>query len=181
MSVPAGAANRDHRQLHFNIDAGGNVVRDAPDIVRPIWPARARAASTAQCAGDALRSYSMAVGQEVQGDIRPARTDVTIWLALVEPPRKETSMHAITPGTLIKLGLASGALMAAGTPASALVSIVVFGRQFHAAADRHSDFASSDPAFGQQIASSIVRANLSRSGLFSAAGAGPDGQGSSAT
>ena len=40
-------------------------------------------------------------------------------------------MHAITRRHLIKLGLASGALMAAGTPASALVNIVVSGGNFN--------------------------------------------------
>jgi len=74
-------------------------------------------------------------------------------------------MHAITRRHLIKLGLASGALLAAGTPASALVSIVVSGGNFTPLPIAIPDFASSDPTFGQQIAS-IVRANLSRSGLF---------------
>jgi TolB protein len=75
-------------------------------------------------------------------------------------------MHAITRRHLLKLGLASGALLAAGTSASqALVNIVVSGGNFTPLPIAIPDFASSDAAFGKQIAD-IVRANLKRSGLF---------------
>ncbi len=74
-------------------------------------------------------------------------------------------MHAITRRHLLKLGLASGALLAAGSPAQALVSIVVSGGNFTPLPIAIPDFASSDPSFGKEIAD-IVRANLSRSGLF---------------
>jgi len=74
-------------------------------------------------------------------------------------------MHAITRRHLIKLGLAGGALMAAGSPAQALVNIVVSGGDFTPLPIAIPDFASSDPTFGKEIAD-IVRANLTRSGLF---------------
>ncbi len=75
-------------------------------------------------------------------------------------------MHAITRRHLLKLGLASGALVAAASsPALALVNIVVSGGNFTPLPIAIPDFGSSDPSFGAQIAQ-IVRDNLSRSGLF---------------
>ena len=75
-------------------------------------------------------------------------------------------MHAITRRHLLKLGLASGALAAAAaSPARALVEIIVSGGNFVPLPIAIPDFASSDPAFGREIAD-IVRANLKRSGLF---------------
>ncbi|MEP7240561.1 MAG: Tol-Pal system beta propeller repeat protein TolB [Devosia sp.] len=74
-------------------------------------------------------------------------------------------MHAITRRHLIRLGLAGGAIMASGLPAQALVSITVTGGNFTPLPIAIPDFASSDAAFGKQIAD-IVRANLTRSGLF---------------
>jgi TolB protein len=74
-------------------------------------------------------------------------------------------MHALTRRRLLKLGLAGGALLAAGSPAQALVSIVVSGGNFVPLPIAIPDFASSDPSFGKEIAD-IVRANLTRSGLF---------------
>ncbi|HEX4297449.1 MAG TPA: Tol-Pal system beta propeller repeat protein TolB [Devosia sp.] len=75
-------------------------------------------------------------------------------------------MHAITRRHLLKLGLASGALVAmANSPAQALVSIVVSGGNFTPLPIAIPDFASSDPSFGKEIAD-IVRADLTRSGLF---------------
>lgn len=74
-------------------------------------------------------------------------------------------MHSITRRHLLKLGLAGTALMAASSPASALVEIVVGGGNFVPLPIAIPDFASSDPAFGREIAD-IVRNNLRRSGLF---------------
>jgi TolB protein len=75
-------------------------------------------------------------------------------------------MHAITRRHLLKLGLASGVLAAAGVQsAQALVNIVVTGGNFTPLPIAIPDFGSSDPDFGKQIAD-IVRANLMRSGLF---------------
>ncbi len=75
-------------------------------------------------------------------------------------------MHAITRRHLLKLALASGALSAVATlPAKALVNIVVTGGNFTPLPIAIPDFASSDPSFGAEIAG-IVRANLTRSGLF---------------
>ncbi|MEO8758195.1 MAG: Tol-Pal system beta propeller repeat protein TolB [Devosia sp.] len=74
-------------------------------------------------------------------------------------------MHAITRRHLLKLGVAGGALLAAGSPALALVNIVVSGGNFTPLPIAIPDFGSSDPAFGAEIAQ-IVRDNLSRSGLF---------------
>ncbi|MEO6396358.1 MAG: Tol-Pal system beta propeller repeat protein TolB [Devosia sp.] len=73
-------------------------------------------------------------------------------------------MHQITRRHLLKLGLASAALLAA-SPARALVEIIVSGGNFTPLPIAIPDFASSDPAFGKEIAD-IVRANLLRSGLF---------------
>jgi TolB protein len=75
-------------------------------------------------------------------------------------------MHAITRRHLLKLGLASGVLaVASNTPAKALVEIIVSGGNFVPLPIAIPDFASSDPAFGKEIAQ-IVRDNLKRSGLF---------------
>jgi len=74
-------------------------------------------------------------------------------------------MHEITRRHLLKLGLAGGALLASGIPARALVNVVVTGGNFVPLPIAIPDFASSDPSFGQQVAD-IVRANLTRSGLF---------------
>ena len=75
-------------------------------------------------------------------------------------------MHALTRRHLLKLGLASGVLAAAAnTPAKALVEIIVSGGNFVPLPIAIPDFASSDPAFGAEIAQ-IVRDNLKRSGLF---------------
>jgi TolB protein len=77
-------------------------------------------------------------------------------------------MHALTRRHLLKLGLASGALIATGTPSQALVNIVVSGGNFTPLPIAIPDFASSDPSFGKEIGD-IVRANLKRSGLFAPA------------
>ena len=62
------------------------------------------------------------------------------------------------------------------SPAQALVSIVVSGGNFTPLPIAIPDFASSDPTFGKEIAD-IVRANLSRSGLFAPLDpARPDGR-----
>jgi TolB protein len=76
----------------------------------------------------------------------------------------ETKMNLITRRNALKLGLAGGAF-ALTSPASALVEIVVTGGNFTPLPIAIPDFASSDPAFGKEIAD-IVRANLTRSGLF---------------
>lgn len=77
-------------------------------------------------------------------------------------------MTLLTRRNALKLGLAGTALVAAGTPASALVEIVVTGGNFTPLPIAIPDFASSDPAFGREIAD-IVRSNLQRSGLFAVA------------
>jgi len=74
-------------------------------------------------------------------------------------------MTLLTRRSALKLGLAGGALAALSTPASALVQIVVSGANFAPLPIAIPDFASSDPAFGREIAD-IVRSNLRRSGLF---------------
>lgn len=74
-------------------------------------------------------------------------------------------MHALTRRHLLKLGFGAGALLAAGSPAQALVNIVVSGGSFTPLPIAIPDFGSSDKAFGAEIAG-IVRANLKRSGLF---------------
>ena len=75
-------------------------------------------------------------------------------------------MHALTRRHLLKLAASAGALSIAGaSPARALVEIVVGGGTFTPLPIAIPDFASSDPAFGREIAD-IVRANLKRSGLF---------------
>ena len=74
-------------------------------------------------------------------------------------------MTLMTRRTALKLGLAGGAVALAGSPASALVEIVVSGANFAPLPIAIPDFASSDPAFGREVAD-IVRNNLRRSGLF---------------
>lgn len=71
----------------------------------------------------------------------------------------------VTRRNVLKLGLAGTALMAAASPAAALVEIVVGGGDFVPLPIAIPDFGSSDPAFGREIAD-IVRNNLRRSGLF---------------
>jgi TolB protein len=73
-------------------------------------------------------------------------------------------MNLFTRRNALKLGLAGGAL-ALTTPSQALVEIVVTGGNFTPLPIAIPDFASSDPAFGAEIAE-IVRNNLRRSGLF---------------
>jgi TolB protein len=73
-------------------------------------------------------------------------------------------MTLFTRRHALQLGLAAGAL-SLSTPAQALVEIVVSGGNFTPLPIAIPDFASSDPAFGAEIAQ-IVRNNLSRSGLF---------------
>ncbi len=73
-------------------------------------------------------------------------------------------MTLITRRNALKLGLAGGAF-ALATPSLALVEIVVTGGNFVPLPIAIPDFASSDPAFGAEIAE-IVRSNLRRSGLF---------------
>ncbi|HQZ12959.1 MAG TPA: Tol-Pal system beta propeller repeat protein TolB [Devosia sp.] len=80
-------------------------------------------------------------------------------------------MTLLTRRNALKLGLAGTALAAAGTPASALVEIVVTGGNFTPLPIAIPDFASSDPNFGREIAD-IVRSNLKRSGLFAVADPG---------
>ena len=77
-------------------------------------------------------------------------------------------MINLTRRSALMLGLAGTALLAAGTPAMALVKIVVSGADFQPLPIAIPDFASSDPAFGKEIAD-IVRGNLTRSGLFAVA------------
>jgi TolB protein len=74
-------------------------------------------------------------------------------------------MRMITRRDALKLGLAGAAVAAASGPASALVSITVTGGDFTPLPIAIPDFASSDPAFGRDVAD-IVRADLKRSGLF---------------
>ena len=74
-------------------------------------------------------------------------------------------MITLTRRNALKLGLAGGLMLAAARPASALVKIVVSGADFQPLPIAIPDFASSDPQFGKDIAD-IVRANLTRSGLF---------------
>jgi len=73
-------------------------------------------------------------------------------------------MPLITRRNALMLGLAGGAF-ALTTPSQALVEIVVTGGSFTPLPIAIPDFASSDPAFGAEIAE-IVRNNLRRSGLF---------------
>jgi len=73
-------------------------------------------------------------------------------------------MTLITRRNALKLGLA-GSAFALTTPAFALVEIVVTGGNFTPLPIAIPDFASSDPAFGKEIAD-IVRNNLRRSGVF---------------
>lgn len=73
-------------------------------------------------------------------------------------------MTLITRRNALKLGLAGGAA-ALASPALAQIEIVVTGGNFTPLPIAIPDFASSDPAFGAEIAQ-IVRDNLRRSGLF---------------
>jgi TolB protein len=73
-------------------------------------------------------------------------------------------MTLFTRRNALKLGLAGSAL-ALSTPSQALVEIVVTGGNFTPLPIAIPDFASSDAAFGAEIAQ-IVRDNLRRSGLF---------------
>lgn len=65
----------------------------------------------------------------------------------------------------LQAGLAGSAALLATRPASALVKIVVTAGDFQPLPIAIPDFASSDPQFGQDVAN-IVRADLTRSGLF---------------
>ncbi len=77
----------------------------------------------------------------------------------------DETMTLFTRRTAVKLGLASGLTLAASRAASALVEVNVNGGNFQPLPIAIPDFASSDPAFGKEIAD-IVRADLQRSGLF---------------
>ena len=74
-------------------------------------------------------------------------------------------MNLLTRRTALKLGLAGGALLAGSSLAMAQLRIVVEGANFQPLPIAIPDFASSDPAFGREIAE-IVRNDLRRSGLF---------------
>ncbi len=74
-------------------------------------------------------------------------------------------MTLITRRNALKLGLAGGALLAGSSMAMAQLRIVVEGANFQPLPIAIPVFASSDPAFGKEIAD-IVRNNLRRSGLF---------------
>ncbi|HHG90100.1 MAG TPA: hypothetical protein ENJ90_06450, partial [Devosia sp.] len=71
-----------------------------------------------------------------------------------------------TRRAVLKTALAGLAGMAASSTALAQLQIVVSGAEFTPLPIAVPDFASSDPAFGREVAD-IVRANLRRSGLFS--------------
>ncbi len=75
------------------------------------------------------------------------------------------TLPLLTRRNALKLGAAGAAALAAAGPASALVQITVGGGNFTPLPIAIPDFASSDPAFGREVAD-IVRANLRRSGLF---------------
>jgi TolB protein len=77
-------------------------------------------------------------------------------------------MTSISRRSLIRLGLATGVLALAASPARALVQIVVSGANFVPLPIAIPDFSSADPTFGTEIAD-IVRADLKRSGLFAPA------------
>jgi TolB protein len=74
-------------------------------------------------------------------------------------------MTLLTRRNALKLGLAGGALLAGSSLAMAQLRIVVEGANFQPLPIAIPDFASSDPAFGKEIAE-IVRNDLRRSGLF---------------
>lgn len=76
-----------------------------------------------------------------------------------------TPMAQMTRRSALMLGIAGSAALMAATPASALVQVIVGGNNFTPLPIAIPDFASADPAFGREIAD-IVRANLTRSGLF---------------
>jgi TolB protein len=65
----------------------------------------------------------------------------------------------------LKMGLAGGVMLATAPMALAQLRVVVEGANFQPLPIAIPDFASSDPAFGKEIAD-IVRNNLRRSGLF---------------
>ncbi len=68
--------------------------------------------------------------------------------------------------TLLKSAAFGAAGMVFASPVIAQLRIVVSGAQFTPLPIAIPDFASSDPAFGREVAD-VVRANLRRSGLFS--------------
>ncbi|MDB5473548.1 MAG: tolB [Devosia sp.] len=74
-------------------------------------------------------------------------------------------MNVLTRRNALKLGLAGGLALAVASRANAQLNITVEGANFRPLPIAIPDFASSDPTFGREIAE-IVRANLSRSGLF---------------
>jgi TolB protein len=74
-------------------------------------------------------------------------------------------MTLLTRRHALKLGLAGSALLASTSLTLAQLRIVVEGANFQPLPIAIPDFASSDPAFGTEIAE-IVRNNLRRSGLF---------------
>ena len=74
-------------------------------------------------------------------------------------------MTLLTRRNALKLGLAGGIAVAAASRAAAQLNITVEGANFRPLPIAIPDFASSDPAFGREIAE-IVRNNLRRSGLF---------------
>ncbi len=70
-------------------------------------------------------------------------------------------MMKLTRRDALKLGVAGGVMLLAARPASALVKVTVSGADFQPLPIAIPDFASSDPAFGKEIAD-IVRNNLTR-------------------
>src|SRR5690606_30115275 len=66
--------------------------------------------------------------------------------------RMETNMTLITRRHALRLGLAGGALLAGSSMAMAQLRIVVEGANFQPLPIAIPDFASSDPAFGKEIA-----------------------------
>ncbi len=75
-------------------------------------------------------------------------------------------MKSLSRRSALKLGISGAAMLAAINPALALVKITVTGGNFTPLPIAIPNFASSNPAFGQQM-SDIVRSNLKGSGLFS--------------
>ena len=74
-------------------------------------------------------------------------------------------MTLITRRNALQFGLAGGLAMAMAPRAFAQLNVTVEGANFRPLPIAIPNFASSDPAFGAEIAN-IVRANLQRSGLF---------------
>ncbi len=70
-----------------------------------------------------------------------------------------------TRRTVLKTALAGAGGLLMASPVLAQLKIIVSGAQFTPMPIAIPDFASSDPVFGQQVAQ-IVRADLTRSGLF---------------